>query len=116
MRLIIWQNKNTSTFEHTHLTIELVDFRASVNASVNHEVRDPRHCRDDTKVLKFETHIEVEGIYLYPEERADEKTQLTIYGSNSGHRDFALMLDDCHVRNDDGSLPDRKWRCKEVSV
>ncbi|MCH7696776.1 MAG: hypothetical protein IIB73_10895 [Proteobacteria bacterium] len=58
------KRKKAPAPEHTHLTIELIDFRASVNASVNHEVRDPRHYRDDAKVFKFETHIEVEGIYL----------------------------------------------------
>ena len=37
------KRKKAPTSEHTHLTIELIDFRASVNASVSHEVRDPRH-------------------------------------------------------------------------
>ena len=76
----------------------------------------PRYYRSDAKVFKFESHIEVEGIYRYPEERADEKTQLTIYGSNSGRREFELMLADCHVRNDDGSRQYRRVGGKEVPV
>jgi len=70
----------------------------------------------DAKVYDFVSHLVLEGIFIYSEDRAEEKIQLTIYGSNSDHSDFELTLADCQVRDGNGSLKYRKVRGKEVPV
>jgi len=102
--------------EYTYLTIELIDYRARVDASINYEVRDPHHFRDEAKIYEFSNFFEIEGISTYPEERKGEKFQITIHGSDTRHRDLDLTLKDCHVRDERGTRIYRKVRGKGVPV
>jgi len=46
------KKKKKSVPEYTFLTIDLIDYSACVDASINYEVREPRHYHDDA----FEKH------------------------------------------------------------
>ncbi len=77
-------------------------------------MRNPKRYRDNAKVYEFHSQLELNGIFKYPDERIDEKFQLTVYGRDLDHPEFALTLKDCHVRDDEGSYKYRKVRGKEV--
>ena len=110
------KRKKTSSSEYSITHAELTGYSASIDASINHKVREPRYYEDDAKVYDFGSHLELEGHFIHSEDREEEKIQLTIYGSGSGHCDFELTLADCQIRDDNGSLKYRKVRGKEVPV
>ena len=102
--------------EYTFITVDIREFNANIGASINYEVRNPLHCRDNANIYNFSTHLELEGICTYPENRVGEHYNLTIYGSCPRHLDFGLTLTDCHVRDDNGMLKYRKVRGKEIPI
>jgi len=110
------RRKKTRAEEYTFLALKLSGFDAAINASINYEVRDPRHYQDDAKVYTFGSQLDIEGVSTYPEERAGETYCLTVYGSEPCHDRFTLTLADCHVRDDHGVPMYRKVRGKEVPV
>jgi hypothetical protein len=110
------KRKKPSIEEYSFSTVELSAFKASVDASINHEVRDPKRYRDSAKVYDFHSQLELEGIFRYPEERLKEIFQLTVYGRELDHPELTLTLKDCHVRDDQGSYKYRKVRGKESPV
>lgn len=110
------KKKKKSASEYGFFHIKLIDFSACVDASINYEVRDNRHYKDDAKVFSFSSNLEVDGIFTYPEERAEAKLHLAIYGSNLRHSDFDLTLADCHIRDDHGSPKYRKVRGEEIAI
>ena len=110
------KRKKSSSPEYSINYAELTGYSASIDASINHNVREPRYYEDDAKVYDFGSHLELEGLFIEPEERAKDEFQLTVYGSDSGHHDFELTLADCQVRDDNGMLKYRKARGKEVPI
>ena len=95
---------------------ELHSYKASVDASINHEVRDPKHYRQDATVYEFDSRLEFECKFICSENRIDEQLELTVHGSNSAKREFGLILKDCHVRDDEGTFKYHKVRGKELPV
>ena len=110
------ETKKTSAEEYTFLALKLNRFDAVINASINYEVRDSRHRRDDAKVYDFESHLYIEGVCTYPAKRAGATYCLTVYGSEPRYDKFTSILADCHVRNDHGLPKYRKVRGKEVPI
>jgi hypothetical protein len=102
--------------EYEFLSIEITNYKAYVNASINYEVMDKRHYYDDAKVYDFGSHLEIEGICNYPEEREGDEHHITIYSTERSFRDFELTLSDCQVRNEDSTLKYRRVRGKDVPV
>ena len=74
------KRKKSSTLEYSINHAELTGFSASIDASINYKVREPRHYEDGAKVYKFGSHLELEGNFIYSEDRAEENIQLTVYG------------------------------------
>ena len=110
------KRRKSSPSEYSINHAELTGYSASIGASINHKVREPRYYEEEAKVYDFGSHLELEGFFIEPEERAKDEFQLTVYGSDSGHCDFELTLADCQVRDDNGMLKYRKARGKEVPV
>lgn len=102
--------------EYDFLSIRVTDYKAYVDASINHDVRDKRYYHDDAKVYKFSSHVEITGICTWPEEKEGDEYVMTIYGSEIRTGDFDLTLSDCHVL-DERSIPKfKKVRGKEVPI
>jgi len=89
------KRKKSSSPEYSINHAELTGYSASIDASISHKVRESRYYEDDAKVYDFGSHLELEGHFIYSEDRAEEKILLNIYGSDSGHSDFELTLADC---------------------
>jgi len=71
-------------------------------------VRDPYHYREDAKVLKFVSKIEINGKFSGTDERAGHKFQLSIYDTESSPGEFSLTSADCHLRDEAGTSHYRK--------
>ena len=110
------KRKKSSLSEYSINHAELTGYSASIDASINLKVREPRYYENDAKVYNFDSHLELKAHFIFSEDRAEEEFQLTVYGSDSDHRDFELTLADCQVRDDNGSLKYRKARGKESPV
>ena len=110
------KRKKHSVVTHEHLAIRLKNFKARIDSSVNHEIYQTRYRHDETKAYEFSTALELEGICVWPEERADEIYQITVYGSEKGAGEFESRLKDYHVRDENGSLVYRKQRGEHVPV
>lgn len=102
--------------EYAILGIQVTGYIARVDASINYEVRDPHHFYEDAEIYKFGTSLEIDGVCTYPDERAGEEYQFTIYGTEPGSGRFDLKLDDCHTRDEDGTRAYHVNRDKETPV
>jgi len=110
------KRKKSSASEYFIHHAELTGYSASIDASINHKVREPRYFEDDAKVYDFGSHLELEGNFIEQDERSKEEFQLSIYGSDSDHHDYELTLANCQVQDENGSLKYRKARGKEIPV
>ena len=54
--------------EYSFLAIKVSNYKASVDASINYEVRHKRHYSSDAKVYKFSSHIESEDLRIWHED------------------------------------------------
>ena len=79
-------------------------------------MRDKCHYYDGAKVYEFGSHLEIEGVCNYPEEREGNEHRVNIYSTERSYRDFELTLSDCHVRNEDGTHKYRRIRGKDMPV
>lgn len=102
--------------EYRFLSARITDYKAYIDSSINYEVRDRHHYRDNAKVYKFMTRLEVCAVCTYPDDIEDHELYMTIYGDESGQGDFDLTLSGCHVRDNTGAHKYRKIRGKEVPV
>jgi len=70
----------------------------------------------DAKVYSFTSSIELEGFYIYSDDRDNEEIQLTVYGTDEGPYDFDTVLADCHVRDENGTYKFRRVKGQEIPV
>ena len=86
--------KKKPSMEYELLSIPLSCYRASVDASVNHEARDKRHHYADPKIYSFGSSVELEGLCDYPEERSGESYVIKVNGWENEEGDFDAKLSD----------------------
>ena len=102
--------------EYNFLSIKVSNYKAYVDAAINYEVRDKRHYHSDAKVYRFSSHVEIDGICTWPEEREGDEYSMTIYGNEIHPGDFKLSLSDCHVKDENWSLKYKRVRGKDVPI
>ncbi len=110
------RKKKSKRAEYEFLSLRVEDYSASVEASINYQVRDSRHRRPEALVYGFGSHIEIEASVVWPEERADQPLHLTVYGHEPHQGTFDMTLDDCHVIDESGSRKYQKKRGEAVPV
>jgi len=97
------KSRRKPTEEHRFVTLQIDDYAARVDASINYEVRDKRMRHDDTRVYAFSTDLELTGTCTYPEEQAGAAFHITVYGDSNMEADFAATLADCQERDELGA-------------
>ncbi|WP_376704206.1 hypothetical protein RQ479_04155 [Mesorhizobium sp. ISC25] len=105
--------------EHTHLAIKVARCEASVEAAVNYNVYTPEsawNSDDDDPLYRFTTRLTVAGISTYPEERAGDTYEVTIYGDNLGSGDIRATLKDVQERDEYGSPKYRQYRGRQIPI
>ena len=102
--------------EHAFLAITISGYTAAIDAAINYEVNDKRFRHHDTKVYRFDSRLEIEGVCVYPESRQGEEYFISVHGSEREAGQFNLTLTGCHVRDEYGVKQYRKVRGEEVPV
>lgn len=106
--------------EHTHLAIRVEHCEASVEAAINYNVYSPQsawNANDDDPLHRFTTRLTVAGKSTYPDERAGDTYEVTIYGDNPGSGDVrAATLRDVQARDEHGSPKYRQYRGRQIPI
>lgn len=105
--------------EHTHLALRVERCDASVEAAINYNVYAPEsawNSDDDDPLYRLTTRLTVAGISTYPEERAGETYEVTIYGDNLGSGDIRATLKDVQERDEHGSPKYRQYRGRQIPI
>jgi hypothetical protein len=108
--------RNRSHEAHTFLAIRMDGFDVAVGTSVNIHLRGSIHyyLSDESPVFTPEFRIDLVGTCAYPESRAGDKYELTIYGERSEAEQ--VKVKDIRAR-DQNELPIyRTYRGRQVPV
>lgn len=113
------RRKHTSEDEHTHLTIKVEHCEASVETRVEPGIYQPQYAwdlDDDAPLYRTAIQLTFAGVVTYPEGRAGEAFELTIYASNSDLRRNKATVKDVQARDERGSLKFRSYSGRQIPV
>jgi hypothetical protein len=102
--------KPTPKVQDEYLTIAVEDYSASIEASINYEVRRPRPESDQVPIFRFVSSIEIKGTCTAPDDRAKDTYQISVYPPMSAGHKADAKLRDAHVRDEHGSPKYQKVR------
>ena len=111
--------KQVKSEEHSHLTISVDRYEASVSARINHFAYEPQyawHPIDEEPVYQFSNGLIVWGIVTWPEDRGGDRCEVTLYGDVSPARDLDTRLEEIAELDEDRLPRYRKYRGREVPV
>jgi hypothetical protein len=94
-------------------------FKVRAEAALNHDARNPENAFRDTEqepLYHFLAHLELAATYTYPEERAGDAFDLTIYGEDHPDSDVFWKLKDVQAIGDHHAPQYREHRGKRVPV
>ena len=104
---------------HTHLTLKVESYEASVSAGINHAAYEPQygwHSGDEEPVYQFRNSLIVSGTATYPDDRAGDYYEIWLYGDSSPARDLDAKLEDLAERDEYGAPRYRKYRGRDVPI
>lgn len=111
-------DKPQETF--TNLSIRIEHYDAKVEAGINPHVYAPQYAfrlEDDDPLHRFSVQLTLKGVISYPESRAGEAYELTIYGEDAPSHAHHLKLKDVQVRDEKYNSPQyREYRGKRVPI
>lgn len=113
------QRPKKTADEHTHLALRIHGYKVRARAAINHYAHDAKYAWRDTQdepLYEFETHIEITAVCSYPEERAGDSYELTIYGEVSPESDIYWKLKDIQLVDKNHVPKYRTYRGKEIPV
>lgn len=104
--------------EHTFLHVSLTDFDVSIDAAVNHNLRDerPRPGTEDEYAFEFATRLELTGHCTYPDKRAGDLYKVIIWTQKERKGDIPLTLKDFQRIGEDHSPEYKSIRGVSVPV
>jgi hypothetical protein len=101
------------------LAIRVERYEAEADASINHEIYYPQHAinlDDHDLVFRFIRRIVIFGRATYPEGRAGDAYELTIYGDDAPSRYLQATLEDFQARDEHRTSQYRTYRGREIPV
>jgi hypothetical protein len=107
------------TEEYTHLGIQLDDYKVRAEAEINHLAYGPEYAwrdPDEEPLYEFETHLELFGVCVYPEERAGDRYALMIYSELNPESRIYWKLQDIQEVDEFRARKYRTYRGKEIPV
>lgn len=105
--------------EHTHLAVRIERYEARVEAAINHSVYAPQYTwdlDDDDPLYEFTTQLLIYGVTTYPEKRAGDAFELTVYGVDASSRLLRATLKDSQARDEHGSPRYRSYRGRQIPI
>lgn len=112
------RSRKVENDEHTHLTLRVESYDASATAGINFHVFNPQLDPDDRDPLyEFNIHITVRAKSTYPDNRAGDTYELSIYSNDAPSAWITATLKDARAREDKyGSPKYREYRGKRIPV
>lgn len=104
---------------YTLLSIRVDSHDVCADASINHHVHYPESGLDadhDDPLFTHVTHLTIRGTSTYPDERAGDTYEVTIYGDDAPSRGIDATLKDAQERNEYGSPRYRAYRGRQIPV
>lgn len=105
--------------EYTFLGIRVSSYQAGMDASINHDAYNPQYAfnlDERDPLYRFITRLLIIGAATWPEDRAGDIYEVTLYGDEAPSRNLNATLDDVHARDEHGSRQYRTYRGKRVPV
>ncbi|MCV0381722.1 hypothetical protein [Nitratireductor sp.] len=105
--------------EHALVCVKVVRYESRVSAGVSHHAYAPQYAwdlDDNDPLFEFSTELRISGLVTYPDDRAGNELELTVYGEAANSRRLNLKLQDVHVRDKNGSPQYRRYRGTEIPV
>jgi len=104
---------------YTLLSIRVDSYQVCADASVNYQVHQPQYAGeidDEDPLFQYVTNLTIIGTSIYPEERANARYEVTIYGDDAPSRGVYAKLKDAQVRGEYGSPQYREYRGRQIPV
>lgn len=104
---------------YTLISVRVESHDVDVDASINYDVRQPQYAydlHDDDPLFKYVTRLTIVGTSSYPEGRANERYEVTVYGDDAPSRSVFAKVKDAHARDEYGAPQYRQYRGKRVPV
>ena len=95
--------------EYSFICAKIKDYSVRVSGAINHEIHDRRYAHPESRVFLHETDLELRGTISYPEDRAGDDIDISIWGHELQDGHFSATLDQFHVR-DAAGLPKYRKR------
>ncbi|GAA5526180.1 hypothetical protein Maes01_02775 [Microbulbifer aestuariivivens] len=99
----------TTKAEYSFICAEVKDYSVRVSGEINYEIHDRRYAHPECRVFRYETDLDLRGTISYPEDRAGDEINISIWGHNPQDGHFSATLDEFHVR-DAAGLPKYRKR------
>lgn len=113
------KNPKKPEVEHAHLSVRVEHYEASARAGINHYAFSPQDAwdlEDEDPLYEFAMELRIFGIVTYPEHRAGNEFELTVYGEGARTRRLNLKLKDIQARDKNGVPQYRQYRGKQIPV
>ena len=78
--------KGSEQETHTHIVVRVDRFKVRSSAGINHHAREPRYAYHDPAdefLYQFQTHLDIAGTVLDPQDRAGDAFGLTVHAESS---------------------------------
>lgn len=105
--------------EYAHLALRIDDYKARVETSINHYAHGPQYAFRDTEdepLIHFLANLEIIATCVYPDERAGDTYELTIYGDDHPESQTLWKLKDVQVVDEHYSRKYREYRGNRIPV
>lgn len=104
---------------YSRIGVKVESYDARVEADINIEAKDPRYAinlDDRDPVYKYVTRLTIFGAATYPEDRAGQRFEVTVFGDESPSRRVFATLKDIHERGEYGQPLYRQYRGQDLPV
>lgn len=104
---------------YSTIGVKVENYDARVEAYINIEAKDPKYAidlDDRDPVYKYITRLTIVGTATYPEDRAGQRFEITVYGDESPSRHVFPTLKDLQQRGEYGQPLYREYRGRSLPV
>jgi hypothetical protein len=111
--------RKRSEDEYANLAIRVERYEATAAASINHKIYYPQHAFNLDEldpVYRFITHLVITGTATYPEDRAGDVYEVTVYGDDAPSGYLQATLEDFQVRDEHRTPQYRTYRGRQVPI
>jgi len=105
--------------DYMQLALRVEDYKARVDASLNHYAHHPEYAFRDTEeepLYHYLANLEIAATFTFPEDRVGHTCELTIYGDDHPESNTYWKLKDVQKRNEYRAPEYRTYRGKDIPV